>query len=489
MLSRHLNKIFFVSLFLFGVMTIFRDLADNDFGWHFRYGEYIVNNHQVLRDNTFSYIMPEYKWANSYWLSQLIMYVLIRYTGVIGFSLILDGVFTLATLKVFSGLSKDKLILSLGSLLFFPFVGWFSIATRPLLYSTLFMLLLVYVLLYREGYVKYLPLMFMLWANMHADFTLGLFVFGIYTAFKIYSMYKQKVLDYALLLYSSASVLVTLINPYGLRLWETLLKETHPYQFSLITEWMPFSLDTHPGSSFIAYTVLSGIFIASIVVNLVIQKKSGMWLVLAGSFFFLASLRSVYFSRVLIVVGILSFISLSTYLLNESKYLVRKNYIKPMKALGYYFVAALILISFQSFAVKLESINGMKSWRDKGYPVDAVNYIKQNPLSGNMFNNFNWGGYLIWQLPEYKTFIDGRMTSWREEDYSILEEYVNVTYYPDEYEGKFDRYVEAENIGWVIHKNGYKFATFLVEEKNWTTHYEDNSAIILVNPHFSNQTR
>jgi len=160
-----------------------------------------------------------------------------------------------------------------------------------------------------------------------------------------------------------------------------------------------------------------------------------------------------------------------------------------MKALGYYFVAALILISFQSFAVKLESINGMKSWRDKGYPVDAVNYIKQNPLSGNMFNNFNWGGYLIWQLPEYKTFIDGRMTSWREEDYSILEEYVNVTYYPDEYEGKFDRYVEAENIGWVIHKNGSKFATFLVEEKNWTTHYEDNSAIILVNPHFSNQTR
>ena len=47
---------------------------------------------------------------------------------------------------------------------------------------------------------------------------------------------------------------------------------------------------------------------------------------------------------------------------------------------------------------------------------------------GNMFNEYSWGVYLIWKLPEYKTFIDGRMLSWRDESgYSVFEEYVEIT--------------------------------------------------------------
>jgi tetratricopeptide (TPR) repeat protein len=46
---------------------------------------------------------------------------------------------------------------------------------------------------------------------------------------------------------------------------------------------------------------------------------------------------------------------------------------------------------------------------DKRYPSSAVTFIQSNKPSGNMFNPYNWGGYLIWHLyPEYKVFIDGR---------------------------------------------------------------------------------
>jgi len=43
------------------------------------------------------------------------------------------------------------------------------------------------------------------------------------------------------------------------------------------------------------------------------------------------------------------------------------------------------------------------------YPVDAAEFVAKSDLSGNMYNYYNWGGYLIWMLgPERKVFIDGR---------------------------------------------------------------------------------
>jgi hypothetical protein len=42
------------------------------------------------------------------------------------------------------------------------------------------------------------------------------------------------------------------------------------------------------------------------------------------------------------------------------------------------------------------------------YPVDAVNFVRQNTFSGPLYNNLDWGGFLIWYLPQYPVAIDGR---------------------------------------------------------------------------------
>jgi hypothetical protein len=47
------------------------------------------------------------------------------------------------------------------------------------------------------------------------------------------------------------------------------------------------------------------------------------------------------------------------------------------------------------------------------YPVQAVAYLRAHPCSGHIFNDYNYGGYLIWQLPSQPVYIDGRMPSWR----------------------------------------------------------------------------
>src|SRR5262249_44408334 len=42
------------------------------------------------------------------------------------------------------------------------------------------------------------------------------------------------------------------------------------------------------------------------------------------------------------------------------------------------------------------------------YPLDAVAYIRRNHPPGPLYNNFNWGGFLIGNLPDYSVSIDGR---------------------------------------------------------------------------------
>lgn len=47
------------------------------------------------------------------------------------------------------------------------------------------------------------------------------------------------------------------------------------------------------------------------------------------------------------------------------------------------------------------------------YPDKAIAYAKAHRSEGQLFSTYNWGGYLIWQYPSKKVFIDGRMPSWR----------------------------------------------------------------------------
>jgi hypothetical protein len=55
-------------------------------------------------------------------------------------------------------------------------------------------------------------------------------------------------------------------------------------------------------------------------------------------------------------------------------------------------------------------------------PVKAAGFIQTAPLRGNMFNDYEWGGYLLWRLhPGNRVFIDGRVV--RE---PVLDDYVAI---------------------------------------------------------------
>jgi hypothetical protein len=79
---------------------------------------------------------------------------------------------------------------------------------------------------------------------------------------------------------------------------------------------------------------------------------------------------------------------------------------------------ALLAISWPLLAVSvlrmltgsgLEQLEPGREPSSRTYPVGAVAYLRTHELQGNLFNDYDWGGYLIYHLyPEWRVFIDGR---------------------------------------------------------------------------------
>jgi hypothetical protein len=107
--------------------------------------------------------------------------------------------------------------------------------------------------------------------------------------------------------------------------------------------------------------------------------------------------------------------------------------------------------------------------------VNAVNFIRANGIEGNMFNQFNWGGYLLYRLwPEQMVFIDGQTDFYGE---ALSREYVQVESLQPGWENVLSKY----NVSWVVTQNDQPFENALLED-GWDVLYEDNTAVILRKP-------
>jgi hypothetical protein len=104
-------------------------------------------------------------------------------------------------------------------------------------------------------------------------------------------------------------------------------------------------------------------------------------------------------------------------------------------------------------------------------PVRAIAYIQSNMPAGPMFNEYNWGGYILWTLyPDYPTFVDGRTDLF---DDQVLEEYIQLWRADPGWEG-------------VLAKWGVRLALLApsaplsraLDETGWPRLYQDDQAVI-----------
>jgi hypothetical protein len=105
-------------------------------------------------------------------------------------------------------------------------------------------------------------------------------------------------------------------------------------------------------------------------------------------------------------------------------------------------------------------------------PVRAVEWLKSTsprPL-GPMYNSYNWGGYLIWALPDEPVFADGRTDVYGE----FLLDYVKVMYVRPGWQAVLDRY----GVRLALTERDSFLAAMLATQSEWQLAYSDDQAVI-----------
>jgi hypothetical protein len=139
-------------------------------------------------------------------------------------------------------------------------------------------------------------------------------------------------------------------------------------------------------------------------------------------------------------------------------------------ASGYLWLALGILIL--TLAVATNRIE--HKFDESRKPVQAVNFLKKVSLKGNMFNDDEFGDYIIYSAnPQYKVFIDSRVDMYGVDHFK---DYLTVVYFKPGWENIIEKY----NINWVIFDADSILSRHLMGRNDWKLIYSDKVANIFV---------
>ena len=456
-----LKSLKFCSLLALGFLAVFFVLLKApigpDWGWHRRLGEFILDQHQIPRQNLFSYTLPNHLWADSYWLTQVLMVSLERLIGLFGLSVVCALV---AALAVGLAVGFNPFASFLVAFFLVPLVG-----VCPLNFGLLLFSLLWFLLRQRKFWV--LPFLFVLWANFYANFVLGLLLVFLFFGLE---MLRLRKISLKFLIIPPLCLAATLVNPYGIFLWKTLLAEAGSLLMrNNIVEWL--SPDAHTDFGFLFFVFL--FFLAFLMIRG--REKLDLTEVSLIAVFSLMGIFSTYYIPLFaIIVGPFLLRNLKAILQFPIFSNKRRQFAK-LYASVFLAVFALVVGPFVQIPKVWLPSRDPKVLSEAGeYPYEAVGFLRANPQDGNIFNEYVWGGYLIWQSPEVKTFSDGRMPAWREGEEYVFEDYLTVTRLKPGWEEVLEKY----NISYFLIKSDSVLSQALKVHPGWKVIYEDETATI-----------
>lgn len=160
-------------------------LLDGDTYWHLAAGEWMVEHRQVLRVDVFSHTFAGKPWLSHEWLAEVLMALAMRAAGWNGL-LLLYGFAAAATVGMVGFQLRRRLSPTavLVSLVLMGAVMSPSLLTRPhLLAAPLLAAWTIELLRAREtgnGPRSFMPVLMLVWANLHASYALGAALMAIF---------------------------------------------------------------------------------------------------------------------------------------------------------------------------------------------------------------------------------------------------------------------------------------------------------------------
>jgi hypothetical protein len=454
--------------------------GDGDLGRHITIGNYILDEGVIPTRDLFSHTMDGERLVPHEWLSQSLFALSHRLFGLNGVAW-LTALVLAATYAVFTAwLRKNgvRAFISLGAGLAAAMTGWLHTLTRPHIFTLLFFTAFLLVL---ESYRRSkdwkllipLPLLMMLWANMHGAFISGLVLVALYAVGSILERNRRELIVFLGLLL--ALWLASWMNPVGPPLAghsfgylqeRFLVDVTIEYRspnFHSVNTW-PFLL----------------LLLASLALGWRTRDRM-RWtsLILLVSWAGLA----LYSARNIPLYGLAAVFILTWEVgpwLDEvwpalGRMLTRTDE-ASRRTWGWMWAGllTLVLIGLQAGGFYLDAWRMGNRFDPQVFPVAAVDALEGSAPEGPVFNEFTWGGYLLYRLwPEKQVFIDGQTDFYGE---GLTREYLAVIDASPGWEEILDRY----GVEWIILPPDRTVSPWLDQSAEWERQYEDETAVVWI---------
>ena len=428
---------------------------DPDLGWHLRVGSEIIENKAVPEIENYLYLISGKSWVDHEWLLNVISYLFFNYSTYIGLSLF----FALTAIVIFVLLfryTRKYFLKHKANILVFALLLLGVMASAPSLgvrlqEYTLLNLLLLIILLHRVSktnnfkYLYWLPLLFLLWANIHGGYLIGFAVILTWVAYRLigpyisqWKVFKKFSFDkkvsrenlVTIIFIFLLTAVATLFTPYGLKLYTFLGGNySDTFYFTHIMEWLPAWY--YP---IIIYQLFyAALATAMLVLMLVPQKgysqqfKISIWHYGLSWFFFILAMKSRRHFPLFVVVSfpmLAQFINIY-FTAGSTSF---KRFLKTNIFVKIYVILAIILSILITNLQTNYTVNPfVNSKFCESYPCAASQFMKSDVkyLGSRIFNAYDWGGYLDYKWREKQLFIDGRLPIYKvgKDNYSLLQEY------------------------------------------------------------------
>lgn len=455
---------------------------DGDLGRHLLLGRSILDNGSIPQIDIYSFTVSGTEIIPHWWLSQTVFAAVERWFGFDGIGLLTASLCALPWFVLYRWCVKRGTPINVAAILSLlgglaSVIHW---AARPHIFTWLFVV--VWVLLLEDlrtgkrTQVWMLIPLSVLWANIHAGFTIGILIAGTYLLGSIIDslrhvagqpgLRRTQHLTWITIGVAAGSLLTpggmsTIINAFSYLGQDFLIDTTIEYQspdFHNPTTW-PFLI-----------MVLTTISLR--------QRWNPTHLLLAlswtASAFF--SMRNIPIFAIvmtpILAISLTRFAETLTLPLRPRLKARLADYASIEKRLvGGFMAVALTLLS----ALVLARSPGSDFDFDPAlFPIGAMEEFGDDPPGERPFHMFTWGGYLEYCChPEVLVFIDGQTDIYGE---GLSEEYLDAVNGRPRWHEVFTKH----RVDWVIIEPETGLAQVLAETEVWSEKYRDETAVVYV---------
>ncbi|HWW14442.1 MAG TPA: hypothetical protein VN310_07260 [Candidatus Dormibacteraeota bacterium] len=469
------------SLFAF---VLWRSLAlkltvsDLDNWWHLKVGDWILQSHSFPHTGIFSATAANRPWAAYSWGYEILLSLSYKWQDILGMSIFGTVLTLLVAASVYrmtrrlSGRFWMACLIATATCSVFLF----TVCPRPVYFSMMLFTAELTLILEanhsgRMQTLYWLPLIFFFWANLHIQFVYGLAVIGLLAGVNLAQRLTAKAgwePEYLsaptlplgpLFAIAASCVLAACISPYSYHLYEIVYGYASariPYK--MIRELQPIAFQS---PSQYLQLLLTGVTFFAVGRKKHIDPFKFALLILATVIGY-RMMRDAWF------ICIVAAACLADFPVKEEDTQSAETW-HEWSALAVVLVVAGLLFARDTSFHRA----GLDAQISRLFPVNAVNYLRQHPEPGPLYNAFDWGGFLIWYAPDYPVAIDGRTDLYGDD---LDARFLEIGSGEDSY--LTDPYLNGAGI--ILLQREMPLTALLYRDRRFLKIYEDKLAVMFI---------